>query len=285
MAPLGAAPVTYGTSTATVCLDFYAEVPCTPFDFLLGQRAISKAQMAREGKNVRVTKHVRESVTRSCKELFVDVTGKLPGFARAVLPQIVTWMENQVDFPSNTASVVVLKPRSLRGACAFSETLYCDVGERPRYTIRAPTVLAMPVEERKIDYAGRWGNRSCVQDWTPRCVVFKRLLLDVGADNVIMRRIRAAVLGKFVDAFVDMVREVLSCVSQWGANHRPRFESSAQMGHLATPARLWPTHGESVAARCAQLAEEFAALTDDDDAEPTNEMRQRASSSFMYPVE
>jgi len=47
--------------------------------------------------------------------MYVDITGKLPSFARAVLPQLMVYMENAVEFPRNTASLVCIKPKSLRG--------------------------------------------------------------------------------------------------------------------------------------------------------------------------
>jgi hypothetical protein len=281
------APTSYGTSSATICLDFYCEIPCTPYEFLLGQRAISKAQLAREGKNVRVVKHLRESLERSTKELFIDVTAKLPSFARAVLPQFVLYMENQVRYPQNTASLVAVKPRALRGASAFSETYYCEVGEKPVFTIQPPANIALPFESKKVDFVKHWSAApKSFDSEMVHGLVYKRFMLDVGVDNMLFRRIRAFMVSKFQDAFIDMVREVVTCVLSWteDSQRRPRFESSAQPGDLASPSRLWPTNGESLQEKSIALVEQFAKLGVQT-AEESDVPRQRAASSFLYPAE
>jgi hypothetical protein len=274
----------YGSSPATICLDFYAPVPFTPFDVLLGQRAISKAQLAREGNNVRVVRHVRESLYKSYKELFVDVTGKLPAFARAILPQFVLYMENQVNYPQNTAALVCISPSSLRGACAFSETLYCEPGEAPAFTIRPPAGIALPHECRPLDYTVGW--KPALRDRAVKGVVFKRFLLDVRKDNLVFRRIRAFMISKFCEAFTDMLREVETCLASWeAAVPRPRFESSAVAGDVAPVARLWPVDGESIAEKSKMLVKEFAQSVHRAQVPRDDEPRQRASSSFLYPAD
>jgi hypothetical protein len=299
----------YGLSDAVVCLDFYANVPMLPRDCLLGQRAISKAQIAREGSNVKVIRHVRQNLEHSYKELFVDVTGKLPSFARAILPSFVLYMENCVDYPTNTATLACIKPNRLRGTSAFSETVYCNVGEIPQFSIEIPSNTALPYSQTLIDYQTGWKQALPINKRPPILgVVHKRFLLDVGANGIFWRRLRNFLLKKFQEAFVDMLREVELCVRSWGNsedNHnngtidgktlaagnetiivtRPRFESAFSM-EIAPKPRLWPRDGLDLKTRAAKLANEFAEyckLELEEQVHKENRRERVVSASFFLP--
>jgi hypothetical protein len=184
--------------------------------------------------------------------MYVDVTGKLPAFARAVLPQLLLYMENAVDFPRNTATLVCLKPRSLRGTCAFSETILTELNEKPRFSVNVPSKLAIPHEIRKVSHLAGWkhvGNDS----HRTKCTVHKRFLLDVGSDSFFYRNLRSFMIRKFIDAFVDMVREVELCVRGWHQGNAPFDESQCCQGGIAPGPRVWPREGESVKARVEAL--------------------------------
>jgi hypothetical protein len=56
--------IDYDLSPGVACIDCFIEIAVTPKEFLLGQRAISATQIAREGKNIRVVSHIRQDVHR-----------------------------------------------------------------------------------------------------------------------------------------------------------------------------------------------------------------------------
>jgi len=278
--------INYDLSPAVVCLDCSIDVAVTPKEFLLGQRAISAAQIAREGKNVRVVAHVRQDVQRSYKEMYVDVTGKLPAFARAVLPQLLLYMENAVDYPRNTASLVCLKPKSLRGTCAFSETMITNLGENPKFSMKVPTHLATPHEIRKVDHTIGWkqiGSNSK----TPKCTVHKRFLLDVGSESFFYRNLRSFMIRKFIDAFVDMVREVEICVRGWHEGVEPFDESQCCQGGAAPGPQFWPKEGESVRKRVEMVIADLQNKAASPNLAMSGKIRgrERKSSSFFVGVE
>ena len=289
--PTTTTTIDYGTTDATVCFDFVAAVPMPPRDCLLGQRAISKAQLAREGSNVHVMRHVRQDVDHSYKELFVDITGKLPPFARALLPSFVVWMEQSVAFPSNTASLVCIKPKALRGLCAFSETVYVAEGEHPVFSFAPPTNAAMPHRRIEVDYRSGWNHPAAADEaWnaqSPRAMVCKRFLLDVGSNSLVWRRLRAFIVAKFEVAFVAMLREVELAVREWTSpESRPRFESCCKPGDVAPGPRIWPrVGGKTVPEQAMEVVAQLAQSQSGSGATTTRSRKDSViAAMFASPV-
>ena len=184
---------------------------------------------------------------KSYKELFVDVTQKLPSFAKAILPQFVLYMENCVNYPRNTASLCCVHPKALRGVSTFAETFYGKVSDFQivnEFTLQV--VNETSYDAIYVNYEKGWKEKPVnfynTDKKIARCVVYKRFSIDVCSDSFLYRKLRDVMIKKFLDAFIEMVREVESLVLSWNVkeNARPRFESVTTNVIAPRIPKLWP---------------------------------------------
>lgn len=162
-----------------------------------------------------------------------------------------------------------------------------DLKEEPNFTMKIPTGLATPHERRKIDHVTGWKNAT-KESKEPKCTVHKRFLLDVGSDSFFFRNLRSFMIRKFVEAFVDMVREVEMCVRAWHTGS-PKFdESVCCQGGVSPGPRFWPKHGESVQAKAEKLISNLKtnmSAIPMSPGPPVPRGRERKSSSMFLQTE
>jgi len=123
-----------------------------------------------------------------------------------------------------------------------------------------------------------------------KCTVHKRFLLDVGSDGFFFRNLRSFMIRKFIEAFVDMVREVELCVRGWHDGTNIPFDSSVCcQGGVSPGPRFWPREGESLKTRVEELIADLKNSTTKGDSlsppPPPRKGRDRKSSSIFMGVE
>jgi hypothetical protein len=168
---------------------------------------------------------------------------------------------------------------------AFSETVLTNVNEKPKFHMQVPSKLAVPYEQRKVDHLTNWKHVG-KDSRSPKGTVHKRFLLDVGSDSFFFRNLRSFMIRKFIDAFIEMAREVELTVRGWHEG-QPRFdESVCSQGGVSPGPQFWPKQGESVKQRVAEVIAELKSTSAIPMSPgPAPKGRDRKSSSMFLSVE
>lgn len=174
---------------------------------------------------------------------------------------------------------------------AFSETMITKVNENPNFTLKVPTHLSIPFDSRKVDHKIGWKHVG-KESGNAKCTVHKRFLLDVGSESFFYRNLRSFMIRKFIDAFVDMVREVEICVRGWHEGGIPFDESQCCQGGISPGPQFWPKEGESIKKKVEEVISRLKSSSGQRTSTPSESAspgkvrgRDRKSSSIFVNIE